>query len=111
MSNPPSEKQPQVITSPDKKLQILNHGAAVDQFGCYMIKGAIRNISPEADVCAEITVIYFDSDGRQIDTEVDVLTIPRSGGSRGFHIVYPGQRHDDVKSYRIHPSTKRNDSG
>ena len=107
MSIPPLEKQPQVITSMDKKLQILNHGASVDQFGCYMIKGAIRNISPEPDIYAEITVDYFDSDGAQIDTEVDALTIPMPGGSRGFHIVYPGQRHDDVKSYKIYPSIKK----
>jgi hypothetical protein len=97
------EKQPQVITSPDKKLQILNHGAAGDQFGCYMVKGAIKNLSSESNIKVEIKVDYYDVNGTKIDSEVDALYIPFPGGSRAFHIVYPGSRHDDVKSYKIYP--------
>ncbi len=103
---PEIEKQPQVITSPDKKLQILNHGAAGDQFGCYMVKGAVRNISSESNVNVEIKIDYVDIDGRKIDTEVDALYIPFPGGSRAFHIVYPGNRHDDIRSYKIYASVK-----
>lgn len=100
------EKQPQVITSPDQKLQILNHAAGGDQFGCYTTKGAIRNISSESDVKVEITVEYYDSKGIKIDSVVDSFSIPFPGGSRGFHIIYPGQRYDDIRSYRIYPSAK-----
>jgi hypothetical protein len=100
------EKQPQVITSADKKLQILNHAAGGDQFGCYTIKGAIRNISSESDVNVELKVDYYDANGIKIDSEVDVLSIPKPGGSRGFHIIYPGLRHDDVNSYEIYPFVK-----
>jgi hypothetical protein len=107
MSATPVEKQSQVVSSPDGKLQILNHTATLDQFGCYTIKGAIRNTGPESDVDVEIRVDYYDIDGKQIDTEIDVLVIPKPGGSRGFHIIYPGLRHDDVKSYRIYPSAKK----
>jgi hypothetical protein len=107
MPSDPAEKQAQVITSPDKKLQILNHAASWDQFGCYMIKGAIRNISPDPDIRIELKIDYFDIDGSKIDTEVDLLSIPKPGGNRGFHIVYPGLRHDDVKSYKIYPFTRQ----
>ena len=108
MSIPPVEKQkqPQVITSADKKLQILNHGGAVDGFGNYTIRGAIRNVSPESDVDVEIKVDYYDSNGIKIDFEVDVLSIPKPGGSRGFMIIYPGLRHDDVQSYKIYPMVR-----
>jgi hypothetical protein len=97
------EKQEQVIISEDRRLQILNHGAGGDQFGCYSIKGAIRNISSESDINVELKVDYYDSNGTKIDSELDAFSIPEPGGSRGFHIVYPGLRHDDVQSYRIYP--------
>ncbi len=106
MPNAPIEKQPQVITSRDKKLQILNHAAGGDQFGCYMVKGAIKNLSSESDINVEIKVDYFDLNGEKIDSEIDVLYIPFPGGSRGFHIVYPGARHDDIRFYKIYPSVK-----
>lgn len=102
----PIEKQPQVITSEDKKLQILHHGGGGDMFGCYSIKGAIKNLSTESNVDVEIRVDYFDSNGEKMDTEVDLLTLPKPGGSRGFHIIYPGLRTDDVRSYRIYPFIK-----
>lgn len=100
------EKQPQIITSSDNKVQILNHGAAGDQFGCYMVKGAIKNISFESNVSVEIRVEYYDLNGVKIDTEVDQLYIPFPGGSRAFHIVYPGYQHDDIRSYKIYPLAK-----
>jgi hypothetical protein len=106
MVMPPIEKQPQVIMSADEKVQILNHMAALDQFGCYSTKGAIRNISPESNLEVEIRVDYYDASGVKIDSEIDALTLPKPGGSRGFHIVYPGLRHDDVCSYRIYPGVK-----
>jgi hypothetical protein len=99
------DKQPQVINSPDNKVQIMNHGAAGDQFGCYMVKGAIKNISPESDLSVEIKVEYYDIKGEKMDTETDNLYIPFPGGSRAFHIVYPGNRHDDIQSYKIYPFT------
>jgi hypothetical protein len=101
------EKQPQAITSADNRVKILSHGATLDQFGCYTIKGAIKNISLEPDLDVEIKVDYYDVHGVIIDTEIDALNIPRPGGSRGFHIVYPGLRHDDVHSYKIYPFSKK----
>ncbi len=103
MSVPPAEKQPQVITSPDKKVQILHHGGGGDMFGCYSIKGAIKNLSPESNVDVEIKVDYYDASGVKVETEIDRLTIPKPGGSRGFHIIYPGLHHDDIQSYKIYP--------
>jgi hypothetical protein len=108
VSKLPAEKQPQLITSEDNKIQILNHAAGGDQFGCYSIKGSIRNLSSESDINVEIKVDYYDINGVKIDTEVDTLYIPHPGGSRGFHIIYPGMRHDDVLSYKIYPfATKK----
>jgi len=101
MPTQPMEKQPQVITSEDKKLQILNHAAGGDQFGCYTLKGAVRNISPEAEVGVKMEVDYFDADGVKIDSVIDTFVIPFPGGSRGFHIIYPGNRHDDIRSYTV----------
>ncbi len=95
------EKQPQVIISEDKKLQILNHAAGGDQFGCYTLKGAVRNISPEAEVEVEMQVEYFNAEGERIDSVLDRFIIPFPGGSRGFHIIYPGNRHDDIRAYRV----------
>ena len=106
MSVPIPERQPQVVISEDNKVQILNHGATLDQFGCYTIKGSIRNISSELDINIEIRVDYYDIDGKKIETEIETLNIPKPGGSRGFHIIYPGLRHDDVYSYVIYPSVE-----
>jgi hypothetical protein len=106
MSNSPAEKQAQIITSADNKLRILHHAGSIDNFGCYSIKGAIRNISPESNVEVELKVDYFDAGGVIIDTELDNLSIPKPGGSRGFIIIYPGLRHDDVCSYKIYPFIK-----
>ncbi len=106
MPNAPVEKQPQLITSPDNKLQIISHAAAGDMFGCYTTKGVIKNISSEADVNVEIKVEYYDINGEKMDTEVDTFYIPFPGGSRAFHIIYPGSRYDDVKAYRIYPTAK-----
>lgn len=99
-----AEKQEQQIASKDGKLRILHHAASIDQFGCYTLKGAIRNISSEAEVEAEIRVDYYDAEGAKIDSETDRLFIPFPGGSRAFHIIYPGNRHDDVSAYRVYPS-------
>jgi hypothetical protein len=106
MSDQP-ERQRQKILSPDGKLEILHHAASIDQFGCYTLKGALRNATAESDVEAEIRVDYYDSQGTRIDSEIDVLLIPFAGGSRAFHIIYPGQRHDDIKGYRVYPAVRR----
>jgi hypothetical protein len=102
MSIQPVEKQPQVITSEDKKLQIFHHGGSVDGFGCYSIRGAIKNLTPESNVNVEIKVDYFDIKGAKIETETDLLSIPKAGGTRAFFIIYPGLRHDDVCGYRLY---------
>ncbi len=108
MSVPPMEKQPQVILSPDKKVQIISHAGGGDMFGCFSIKGAIKNLSPESNLEVEIRVDYFNAAGVQVETETDHLMIPYPGGSRGFHIIYPGLNHDEVKSYKIYPFVKNN---
>jgi hypothetical protein len=101
MSMPPAEKQPQVITSDDKELQILHHTAGLDNFGGYAIKGALKNLSAESNIEAEIRADYYDLQGQLIDSEIEVLSIPRPGGSRGFLIVYPGLRYDDIHAYTL----------
>jgi hypothetical protein len=108
MPNPAVEKQAQVITSADNKLRILHHAGSIDNFGCYSVKGAIRNLSPEPNVEVELRVDYFDAGGNKIDTEMDTLYIPQPGGSRGFIIIYPGLYHDDISFYKIYPSVKAN---
>jgi hypothetical protein len=106
MTVPPVEKQPQIINSTDNKLQILHHAGSVDNFGCYSIKGAIRNLSSEANVDIEIKVDYYNSEGVIIDKVTDLLNIPKPGGSRGFIIIYPGLRHDDIYTYKMYPFLK-----
>jgi hypothetical protein len=108
MPDPVVEKQNQVITSADNILRILHHAGSIDNFGCYSIKGAVRNLSPESNVEVELKVDYLDAGGTIIDTEIDNLYIPQPGGSRGFIIIYPGLYHDDIRSYKIYPFIKTN---
>jgi hypothetical protein len=101
MAASPIKNQLQVITSPDMKLQILHHAGGGDMFGCFSIKGAIKNLSHESNVDFEIKADFYDANGVRLETEVDCLIIPQPGGSRGFHIIYPGLNHDEVKSYKL----------
>jgi hypothetical protein len=106
MATMPADKQPQVVTSADNKVQILHHAGSVDNFGCYSIKGAVRNLSPESGVEVDIKVEYYDIKGIKIDSLEDSLNIPGPGGSRGFILIYPGLRPDDIYSYNIYPFRK-----
>ena len=99
---PPEEAQPQIITSPDKKYQIINHTAAINTFGgCYTVEGVIKNISSESEINAKIQIDYYDIDKVRIDTEVDTLTVLKPGGTRAFYIPYSGRRRGDVQYHRI----------
>jgi hypothetical protein len=103
MSTQPSAQQE--ITSQDNKLKILHHHGTIDYFGSFLIEGAVKNLSSEPDIEVAIHVDYFDENGLQIDTDKDLLYIPYPGGSRGFFIVYSGQRNDDIRSYKLYPVT------
>lgn len=102
MVKPPEETQPQVITSPDKKSQILSHRRAYkDAFGSYVVEGVIKNISPEPEVGVKIKIDYYDSDRVRIDAEVETLSIPKPGGTRAFYIPFSGLRRGDIQYHKI----------
>jgi hypothetical protein len=99
----PSEgARPQIITSPDKKSQIISQRRAyMDGFGSYTVEGVVKNISSESEINAEIKIDYYDIDRVRIDTEVDTVTIPKPGGTRAFYIPYSGLRRADIKYHEL----------
>ena len=101
------ETQPQRITSPDETVQIINHRASREGFGSYCIEGAVRNISSEPEINAEIRVDYYDGDNVKIDSEVDVLPRLKPGETRGIYISYAGQKRNSVQYYRLHLSQNK----
>ena len=95
------QRQSQTITSPDNKLQILHHRMSVNRFGHRVVEGAVKNISPDSGVFAEIKAEYYDVAGTLMGTEVDIVRKLGSGKTGAFEIVYSGDRRWDVRSYRI----------
>jgi len=95
------EGQPQVITSPDGKLQTLHHKMSVNRFGHRVVEGAVRNISSDSNVSAEIKAEYYDAIGTPIGTEVDTVRRLEPGKTGAFEVVYSGQQRTDIKYYKI----------
>jgi len=93
--------QPQIITSPDSKLQTLHHKMSVNRFGHRVVEGAVRNISSESNVSAEIKAEYYGATGRLIGTEVDILRRLEPGKTGAFEVVYSGEQRADIKYYII----------
>ena len=98
---------PQVVTSSDGKVQIINHGSYFDRFGCYCIEGAVKYVSPEPKPSAEIKIDYYDIDRGLIDTEVDTLDFQESGKTRSFFIMYSGLRRGEVQYYKLYIMAKK----
>jgi hypothetical protein len=96
--------QGQTIVSPSGKLMIVHHRAYIDRFGCYCVEGAIRNISQEPSLKAEIKIDYLDIDNRLIDTEIDTTVRALTKGTTvAFHTMYSGRQRGKIKSYQIYP--------
>ena len=93
--------QPPVITSPDGKLQTLHHKMSVNRFGHRVVEGAVRNISSDSNVSAEIKTEYYGAAGTLIGTEVDIVRRLEPGKTGAFEVVYSGQQRADVKYYKI----------
>ena len=93
--------QPQVITSPDGKLQTLHHKMSVNRFGHRVVEGAIRNISSDSSVNAEIKAEYYDATGTLIGTEVDIVRRLELSKTGAFEVVYSGEQRWDIKYYQI----------
>ncbi len=87
-------------------MQILNHSPYRDRFGCYCIQGAVKYVSPEPNLNAQIKVDYYDIDGGLIDTEVDTVDFLKSGGTSSFHIMYSGLRRGEVQYYKLSVTAK-----
>ncbi len=107
MAVKPDEKQPQVVTSPDGKLQIINHYSYNDHLGCHVMEGTVKYLSPEPNLAAEIKIDYYTMDGEFIDTEVDTVALHESGRTRAFEIMYSGERRRDIKYYRLYITAKK----
>lgn len=95
------DKQPQIINSPDKKMQIINHRLYFDRFGCACIEGAVKNITAQIDLIANLKTDYYDFDGNYIDSEVQNLPIKYPNRAIGFHVMYSGPRRLETKLYQI----------
>jgi hypothetical protein len=101
MIAPSGGEQPQVITSPDGKLQTLHHKMSVNRFGHRVVEGAVRNISSDSNVSAEIKAEYYDAAGTLIGSEADTVRRLEPGKTGAFEVVYSGQQRADVKYYKI----------
>lgn len=99
----PSEEkqQPQVITSPDGKLQIIKHHMFIDVFDICNIKGVVKNISSESELNGEIKVDFYDINNEYIDTEVEPISCLKLNVARAFVVRYAGPRHIDTQYYKI----------
>ena len=95
------DKQPQIIKSPDEKLQILNHRLYFDRFGCACIEGAVKNLTDQIDLIANLKADYYDVDGNYIDTELQKLPIKYPNRAIGFHIMYSGVKRLETKLYKV----------
>ncbi len=95
------KEQPQVITSPDGKLQTLHHRMSVNRFGHRVVEGAVRNISSDSRLSAEVKAEYYDAAGKFIGTEADVVRRLEPGKTGAFEVVYSGQQRADIKYYKI----------
>ena len=104
---PQIETSPQVVTSPDEKFQILNHRSYYDRFGCYCIDGAVKYVSPEPNLSAEIKVDYYTMDGEFIDTEVGTVDFYESGGTSSFFIQYSGLRRSEIQHHVFYITSKK----
>ena len=93
--------QPQVITSPDGKLQTLHHKMSANRFGHRVVEGAVRNISSDSRVSAEVKAEFYDAAGTLIGTEVDIVRKLEPGKTGAFEVVYSGQQRADIKYYKI----------
>ncbi len=113
MAVKPEEKQPQiatspqVVTSPDGKFQIINHRSYFDRFGCYCIDGAVKYVSPEPNLSAEIKVDYYTIEGEFIDTEVETVDFHESGGTSSFFIQYSGLRRGEIQHHVFNVTSKK----
>ncbi len=113
MAIKPDEKQPQiatspqVVTSPDGKLQIIHHRSYYDHVGCHSMEGIVKYVSPEPNLSAEIKIDYYTIDGEFIDTEVDTVDLHESGGTRAFLIVYGGQQRKKIKYYKLYITARK----
>jgi hypothetical protein len=101
MAGHPDKKQPQLIKSLDNKLQTLHHRMSVNRFGHRVIEGAVRNISSDSNVNAEIKAEYYSDTGMLIGTEVDVVRGLTPGKTGAFEVVYSGDQRWDIKYSRI----------
>ena len=101
MIAPSAKRQPQVITSPNGKLQTLHHKMSANRFGHRVVEGAIRNISSDSNVNAEIKAEYYSATGTLIGTEVDIVRRLGSGKAGAFEVVYSGEQRWDIKYYKI----------
>ncbi len=95
------EKQPQKVTSPDNKLQILNHRVYFDRFGCACVEGAVKNLTDRTDLIANLKVDYYDYDGIYINSEIQSLPVKYGHRAIGFHIMYSGPQSTETTYYKI----------
>jgi hypothetical protein len=95
------EKQPQIISSPDNKLQVLNHKVYFDRFGCACVEGAVKNLTERIDLIANLKVDYYDYYGEYINSEVQSLPIKYANRAIGFHIMYSGPQSTETTYYKI----------
>jgi hypothetical protein len=96
----PVNDQPQVITSDDGKVQILNHELIISGFGDRKVAGAVKNLT-EDKISAEVTVKFWAADDTLIDTQVEIVSDIYAGKTKRFEPLYSGDLRGSVVYYTI----------
>jgi len=90
------------ITSPDKRLELINERVFRDTFGCYCLESTVKNNDARSTLNAEIKVDYYGGDKVKIDTEQISLKALPPGKTRAFYLAYSGLRRGEIRYHQYH---------
>ena len=77
------------------------------RMGGYCVQGAVKYVSPEPDLYAELKIDYYDVDEELIDNEVDTVNFRETGKTTAFHIMYSGPRRWEIQYYKLYITAKK----
>lgn len=98
-------EKPQVITSPDGDIQIVNYRISTSMFGDLFAAGTVENISSKSNLTAVVKADYYDANGNYIDSETDTVRRLEPGETGAFEVVYSGQIRYRIKDLKLSVDT------
>ena len=98
-------EKPQVITSPDGDIQLINYKIVTSMFGDMFAVGTVKNISLKSNLSAIVKADYYDARGNYIDSETDTIRRLEPGKYAAFEVVYSGQIRYRIKNLKLSVNT------